>query len=101
MGAKKLNERGYMPQADRPKGGREPLGVPGERTVQIGIKMPASLEQKFVALVQHLKSKGYKTTKSHLIRELAVYMMDCAEDVFIEKAKANDAAHDTNGEAQI
>lgn len=72
------------------KGKKHPGGRPGfENTAFVGLKMPAALEQRLIDKVAELKAKGYKTTKSELIRLLAEYWLDDAEDIFAEKRKAS------------
>jgi len=78
-----LRRSAKTPQAHRPKGGRKPLAE-DEAIVQVGIKMPISLEEKILAKVIELRKQGYHTSKAHLIRTLAEYMLDCASEIFGE-----------------
>ena len=55
----------------------------GERVKHVGLKMPAELEQRFIDRVKELKKLGFKTNKSHLIRTLAKYWLDHAEELDI------------------
>ena len=93
----KKKQRGYMPLTER-KRGREPLAQ--ERIVLVGLKMPASLEQKFLETVAKLNAEGYRVKKSTLIRVLAEYMLPCALDVFRELEGIKDESDDdTKGAA--
>jgi len=98
MSAHSPKKRGYTPKKKRPKGGRNPLA--DERIVQVGVKMPVSVEQAFIEKVAELRAKGYKTTKSHLLRTLAVYMLPYAEDALNEIEGKNAIGNDSKGEAQ-
>jgi hypothetical protein len=101
VGKSKAKTRGRIPQAKRPKGGRNPLAE--EPIVQVGIKLPESLEKQIISKVAELKAKGFKTNKSHLMRTLVVSMLEYAEDVFkeLERKQAHDDAHDTNRETAL
>lgn len=63
------------------------MGRPGfDETEHVGLKMPAALNQKFIDKAKELRAKGYKTNKSELIRVLAEYWLEYAEDIYKEKA---------------
>ncbi len=50
----------------------------------VGLKMERELELRFIDKAKQLKALGYKTNKSDLIRRLAEYWLDDAEDLFAE-----------------
>jgi hypothetical protein len=67
---------------------RKPIGRPGfDDSKHVGLKMEAALDQKFIDKAKELRAKGFKTNKSELIRTLAEYLLDCAEDVYRELAR--------------
>jgi len=56
-----------------------------DKVVLVGVKMFSSTEAKFKAKKEELKELGIKTSKSELIRVLAEYSLDWAEDIFKER----------------
>ena len=80
--------------------GRAPLkGLEGPNDVvkHVGLKMPLSLELKFIEKAKELREKGFKPvgggnrlSKSDVIRTLAEYWLDSAEDIYTEKKAANE-----------
>ena len=73
--------------------GKHKLGRPHgtgfiEKPVHVGLKMPAELEKKFIDKVTELRAKNIKTNKSDLIRTLAEYWLDDAEDILTEVRKS-------------
>jgi len=68
--------------------GRPPLidrGDDTDKVVCVGLKMRESLEDRFKKKVKELRRLGIKTSKSELIRLLAEYSLDWANDIYVER----------------
>ena len=77
------------------KDGNEKVGRPQgsgfiDKPKHVGLKMPAELEKRFIEKARELAAKGYKGVdgrrvgKSDIIRTLAEYWLEHAEEVYRE-----------------
>lgn len=68
-------------------GAGRPNIAEGDESKHVGLKMPKKLERKFIDKAKELRALGIRTNKSELIRVLAEYWLDNAEEIFTERAK--------------
>lgn len=70
------------------KRGRKPL-MEGEETVEIGFKCPKLINDQLLVAVETLKTLGFETNKSDVIRSIIEYRISNAVYIFREVSGAS------------